>query len=407
MADTLLIHFKPDDIENVSWVFVDEHGKLTTKISHGPLSNISALARGRRATVLIDSSCLSLDSITMPSQNRQRQLQAVPFALEDNLAIDIEDMHFALGKKQADDLLPVISITKSLLDEAIEQFKQVEIFTTHMSADCLALPLEKNSWTILVTEDTALIKTENFNGQYCDREILPFIIPALLKNTESAPEKISFYHKDEDEHAADLLADVELSLNIKTYADHPLQVFSSNLQGTQELNILQGKYAAKREGSALLKPWKAVAAIASVLILLQLVYAGSEISQLDAKNLQLTMQIEKEFKRANPGARKFHNIKKRMERKLKELRGGGEKSDQVFLQILSEAAPVLSSNKNIDIQGIVYKSKRIDIDISADSLQALEAIKNKLAVKRKLKTILSTSVEKDKTRGKLRLEIQG
>ena len=113
MADTLLIHYKPCDVQNVSWVFVDEHGKLTSKLSHGPLSDISALAKGRRTTILIDSSCVNLESVNVPSQNRQRQLQAVPFALEDNLAVDIEDMHFALGKKQSNDLLPVISITKT------------------------------------------------------------------------------------------------------------------------------------------------------------------------------------------------------------------------------------------------------------------------------------------------------
>jgi len=200
---------------------------------------------------------------------------------------------------------------------------------------------------------------------------------------------------------------IDASISIKTYSEHPISIFALNLKDTLELNILQGDYAPTRESSTLLKPWKAVAAIAGVWIILQLVYAGFEIKQLEDKNLQLTHQIEKEFKRANPGARKFHNIKKRMERKLKELRGGGGKSDQVFLQILSEAAPVLSNNKNIDIRGIVYKGKHIDMDISADSLQTLETIKNKLAANRKIKIILSTSVEKNKTRGRLRLEVQG
>ncbi len=406
MADTLLIHFKPGSAQHASWAFVDEQGNLTTKPDSGSLSDITTLAKGCRTTVLIDSSCINLESVNVPSQNRQRQLQAVPFALEDNLAVDIEDMHFALGKKQADDLLPVISITRSLLDEILEQFKQSNIFISHLSADSLALPVAENSWTILLDTDSAIIKTDHFTGHYCDRDNLPVIISALIKKSEHPPENIIFFHQDNDQHAADLLASIDASISIKTYSEYPLTIFAPDLEDAHELNILQGDYAPKRESSALLKPWKSVAAIAGVWIILQLVYASIEINQLEEKNLQLTQQIEKEFKRVNPGARKFHNIKKRMERKLKELRGGGGKSDQVFLQILSEAAPVLSNNKNIDIRGIVYKGKHIDMDISADSLQTLEAIKNKLIAKRKIKTILSTSIEKNKTRGRLRLEIQ-
>jgi len=406
MPDTLLIHYKPYDTLHASWAFVNELGKLTTKLSRGPLSDISALAKGRRATILIDSSCFNFESVNVPSQNRQRQLQAVPFALEDNLAVDIENMHFALGNKQTDNLLPVVSITKTLLDETLEQFKQADIFTEHLSADCIALPIEKNSWTILVNEDSAIIKTDHFSGQYCDRDNLSIILLALFKKTENTPENITFYHEDNDEHAADLLANIDTSINIKTYSEHPMSIFALNLKDAHKLNILQGDYAPKRKSSVLLKPWKAAAAIASILIILQLVYASLEINQLQEKNLKLTHQIEKEFKRTNPGARKFHNIQKRMERKLKDLRGGGGKSGQVFLEILSEAASILSNNKNIDIRGIAYKDKHVDMDISADNLQTLEMIKNKLTAKRKIKTTLSTSVEKNKTRGRLRLEIQ-
>ncbi|MCW9014201.1 MAG: type II secretion system protein GspL [Gammaproteobacteria bacterium] len=407
MADTLLIHYRPCDAQQACWSFVDDKGNSTTKLGRGPLTDIGPLAKGRRATVLIDSSCLNLETVQVPSNNRQRQLQAIPFALEDKLAADIEDTHFALGKKQADENIPVITINKQLLEQVLDDFKQAGIFVEYLAADVLALPIEHNNWCVLFDGDSALIKTGRYTGHYCDRDNLPIVLATLLKQAVQQPESILLYHHADDIQATEPLADIDIGLSIRSYEQHPLSVFAQNFTSAQQLNILQGDYTAKREGSALLKPWKTVAALAAGWIILQLIYAGIEGKQLSIKNQQLTAQIENEFKRVNPGTRKFNNMRKRMERKLTELRGGGNDDEQTFLLLLSHASPAISSNKKVSIAAMAYRNKYIDMELQADSLQSLEAIKNQLASIRGIKTVLSTSVEKDKVSGRLRLEKQG
>ena len=171
--------------------------------------------------------------------------------------------------------------------------------------------------------------------------------------------------------------------------------------------MLQGKYAPRRKGSALLKPWKAVAALFASWLVVQLVYAGLQINQLQTSNQELTVQLEKEFKRAMPGARKFNNMQKRMERKLKELKGGaGDDQDDNFMHLLSASIPSIS-NQQIQIHGMVYNNKRIDMELQANSLQTLESMKSSLAANKNIKATLSTSIEKDKVIGRLRLERQG
>ena len=405
MAETLLINYKPH-LDHCYWTLINEQGECISQLSQGSLSDISSMAKGKHATVLLDAACLTLHKVNIPSQNRQRQLQAVPFALEEQLASDIEDMHFALGKKTSAQDLPVISINKSLLDTTLAAFKDAGIYIDLLSTDVLALPFVDNSWTIFIDEDNVLIKTDHDMGYYCDRNNLSVILANLLKK-RSTPESIHFYHKDDDTHAAELLSSIDISLNIKTYSSHPVEVFAHHLADARQANILQGEYTPKREGTVALLPWKSVAALVGLWILVQMLTASIESWQLEDKNLALTSQIEKEFKLANPAAKNFNNMQKRMQRQLQQLQNGGNDNAPLFLHILSNAAAAFNNKKSIQIQGIVFRSQYVDIDLQADSLKILDELKNELVVNRKLKVVMSTTVEKNKTRGRLRLEAQG
>ena len=406
MASSLLIHYRPCLGTKLSWVLSDDQGNLQSPITSGSLADVALIAKGQHTTVLIDASCTSIESVRIPSNNRQRQLQAVPYALEDSLASDIDELYFALGKKQADEQIPVVSIDRQLFQSTIDMFKQAGIFVETLSADCLALPLQADAWTVLVHGNSALIKTGPNMGHFCDRDILPSFVPALIEQAQQPPRSLLFYHDDNDAHAADLLSNLDIALSIQSYSDHPLQVFAANTSDARQLNMLQGKYAPRRESSALLQPWKSVAAVAAVWLLLQLIYAGFEIKQLQHKNQQLSVDIEQAFKRAIPGTRNYTNMQKRMERRLNELRGGGSSDEEAFLELLSGAAQSIDSEK-ITIHGMVYNNRHIDMELQAKSLQALESVKNKMNSIRNIKTTLSTSVENDKVKGRLRLERQG
>jgi general secretion pathway protein L len=406
MADTLLIHYRPSQADRLSWCLVDHSGR-PGEISQDSITELADVARGLRATVLIDASCTSIEAVRIPSNNRQRQLQAAPYALEDSLASDIDELYFALGKKQPDDYIPVVTIDRQLFQATLERFRQAGIFVDTMSADVLALPIEKDSWTILLNETGALIKTAASKGHFCDRDLLPTLLPVLFNQAQQPPQSLLFMHEERDDHATDLLGSVDVALHVQTYIEHPLSIFAGNLVDVGELNLLQGKFAPKREGSRLFRPWKSVAAAAAVWLILQLIYAGFEIKQLQYQNQQLTSEIEGEFKRAIPGTRNFSNMQKRMERRLQELRGGGSGDDEeAFLELLSSAA-LSFSNQPVTIHGLVYNNKHIDMELQASSLQQLESVKNKLSSIKNIKTTLSTSLEKDKVKGRLRLEKQG
>ena len=407
MIDNLLILYNPDNKDQAQWAFINEQG-TPGNLSYGSVSELGQIAKGHKATLLLDSSQINLTRVNIPSQNRKNQLLAIPFALEDALADDIEELHFASGNRQPDGNIPVITINRNLLDNIITDFKNAGVFIDTLSADVLTLPLNNNQWTLLLDSHRALIKTGSLSGHYCDLDILPVFLQTLINQQDKKPESILIYSSEQQPADLEQLNNIDIEIKPVISNQSAISVFSKNLSAAKQLNILQGPYAPRRESSGLLKPWKSVAAIFMAWICLQLIYAGFQTSQLKDKNLHLTGLIQKEFKKANPGTKKYNNMQKRMEQLLKQTRGDSSNNDnQLFLKLLSEAAPALSSNTKITINGMVYRNKFIDLDLQADSLQTLEAVKTRLAATPGLKIVMSTSVEKDKVKGRLRLEAQG
>jgi general secretion pathway protein L len=419
MSEFLIIHYKPSHESNLQyWAMgADNHPSIT--LGHGNLEELTAIARGKKVSVLIDAHYTSLNTVNIPSKSRSKQLQAVPFAMEDYLAEDIEDMHFALGKSHTENSstdgannLPVIAIKRSLLQQTINTFNEQQIHLEIISADSVALPGSSSNWSILLDEDSALIKINSSQAHSCDRENLPVILQALLhklsENEQVAPDTINYYYKEDDAEAETLLSECEIKIEPHCYKNHALEIFVQNLKTISSFNLLQGEFTPVRESNIWLKPWKSAAIAASVFLVLQLGNSTMLASQLEQKNLKLTRQIETEFKRAIPDSRNMTNMKIRVERRLNDLKGGGSGDNKNgFLQILSKVSPSLTEQGKVDIQAAVFRNNYIDVDLTAKSLQDIENIKNKLAAIPGIKTVLSTTVEKDSIKGRLRLESKG
>jgi len=404
MPETLLIHYSSAQ-QPVSWLLLNEKGAISCAPQQAQINELKSHSSGRKVVLLFNSAYLTVESADIPGNNRNRQLQAVPYALEDKLASDIDEMHFALGTKQDDRNLPVIVINQSQLEACLLALQEADIVADKILADVLCLPFTDNTISILIQHDSVLIKTSTNRGFYCDRINLVHVLPSLITDKIN---DLNIIHHKSDAALNDEFSEYELNINKHSYNESALEIFAANVNQADQINLLQGRYAPQRAQSIFWQHWKSVAALVGVWIILQLTNAQIESHQLVEKNLQLTAKIERVFKKANPGTRKYNNMRKRMERRLKALQSGGrDNNDEVFLKLLADTAHVLSQQKQLNILAMVYRNQHIDIELSADSLQTLETVKNQLSQQINIKSVLSTSVEKGKVSGRLRVEQQG
>jgi general secretion pathway protein L len=400
MADSLLIHYRADGTLHVAPL--NDHGKLRDAPAQLSLEELAEKYADSQATLLIDSALLHSARISLPGNNRQRQIKAAPYALEDQLACDIEELHFTLGKREADNLIAVVCINKALLKNLLLKLNTAGIHVNAACPDLLALPLSDQQWTILIDSQNAYIKISSQSGYFCERHNLPLILPALLKQSTIAPQTLLIITQAEDD-ISELFAGTDLPRITQNFSSSLLNIFATHLHDARSMNLLQGELSIKRTTSLQWRIWRIAAIAAVTWLVLKLLLAGLEIQMLNHINMQLTANIETEFKRIFPDAKKFSGMQSRVKNRLKQLRGGEDDSQELFLQILADAAPALTTD-GLTIQGIAYRERHIDLELQANTLQILEAAKSRLDTIPGLKSVLSTSVEKDKVRARLRID---
>jgi len=416
MSDTLLIHYNIEHPHQATWAQCNDAGELTGRITTGSLDELSAIADRQHAIVLLNSQCLHINQLQLPTQNIQKMLRAVPYAIEEFIAEDIDDFHFVIAKNKHDSSTAVVGIDKSALKNIIQIFQDANITVDKIIPDalCLAADAEGRQWVCLNYGDDSYLQTDTLNGMVFSNDIFPYVMTSKLKeedDSEAMPEKILLFCEQENPEAFAQLAienDNIETINI-VYNTHPLVVFCAHYRQAMPLNLLQNKFKPKRKTSGYWHHWRLAASIAAAWLVLHLGLAGFQLAQLQDKNNITSAQIENIYKKTFPDSRKIVNPRVQMEQKLKELKNISGNSSNGILFLLAESFGTLSQDKiNITLQSLTFRNNRMDIGLDSTNLQAIENLNKTLNSNSKIKSeITSSSSEKDKVKGNLRIEGRG
>ena len=413
--ETLFVQLNPDH-ESAQWLVLNAEDKPQATIRQGPISSLKEFTRQRRVVCTLSSNDIFITNVALPHSRNQRKLhQAIPYALEDELAEDIGLLHFAVGKAPAaststtDDakssmtMVPVAIINKSKLRAWLDTLEQAGIKPHVLLPDILTVPMKNQSgWNVLLNGNVVLLRTGPFTGFTCDPENLPILLDSALNQSEgSHPEHIHILSHNSNISEIKLEND---AIDIET-TETEQEWISSLARGyskTTLINLLQGEFSFREEYGKLLKPWLIPGILLGVLVSLGL---GGKIMQ----NIQLNNQLEEldaniiqVYKQVFPNSRNATEPRRQLEDKLKQL-GGSNTSKSDFLSLLHPAAKHIIANETAAIESITFNGDRLDIDITVKEVAQMDALKQTIEKEQLTVEINSISAEGDKVSGQLRI----
>jgi len=370
-------HIEPGmDPDLVSWVFVDEHGQMGD-INQGSLDEISEDRLGLKIIVIVPGNDITLSSAQVPTKNKKRLAIALPFALEDQLIDDVEDLHFAIGDSNEQGVTYCAIVDSAKMDHWVNQLTQFGIQANFMVPDILAVPYMDGSWSLLIEDNVVLVRTGAQSGFSFEIENAEVLLSMLLQeNSDNPPEQLYVYKYDDETGGSLDLSGLQLQIqeDICVFNMLPL-VQGLNLNNA--INLLQGDYSRREQLGKIWRPWLPAAAMLAGLVFLQLAMTTTTYFQLKSQSVELQSKIIQTYRSTFPKAKRIVNPRVQMERKLKSLRGGiGESSSA--LGLLSSAATVLKSTAGLTIKSLRYKDGKLNVDLIIKDLQTLDKIKLEL-----------------------------
>src|SRR6516164_900233 len=159
MSDWLLLRLPRADTELATWLVVDARGAPLSPPQSGPLALAAARVTGRRVCVLVGGADVLLAQPEVPVKAGAKLQQLVPYALEEHLAEDIEDLQFALGKRSHESTrVPVAVVARALLDQWLSIVRGGGIEPDAVYADSELLPQNPGQAVALLEADTVSVR---------------------------------------------------------------------------------------------------------------------------------------------------------------------------------------------------------------------------------------------------------
>ena len=282
MADTLIIRLAPDQQGLIDWLLVDDQGQVKTPVQQGAPS-AAIVASARRTVVLVPGTEVSLQEARVPGRNRQRVLRAIPFALEEQLADDVDRLHFAPGASLGEDIYPVVVVERERMDGWAALLLEHGITADQMVPDILAVP-QIEGWSLVPDEGRVLVRSGAYSGFACDTESLDALV-ALFAAREQLPETARVF--------GGTVLDIEgVDVELDDSQLQTLDVLARGWAQGPVIDLLQGAYSRREEWGRLVKPWKATAALFLVCLVLAGTTTGINYYYLSQQQQQLGAEIE-------------------------------------------------------------------------------------------------------------------
>jgi general secretion pathway protein L len=380
MAEWFLLKIAREPDLDATFMVADESGRVVTPAQSGPLAQGASLATGRRACVLVPAAEVLLTEADVPVKSGTKLQQVVPYALEEQLAEDIDRLHFAIGRRAPDSSgVPTAVVSRALLERWLEALKAQAIALEAMYVDAELLPDNPGQAVALLEGDDALLRTPGS---------LPVVLPvdsladALMSTGEASPEPrgLVLYATpaEWERHRSGIESVRERfeSVKVQLLAGGALPLFAQQLPGTTAINLLQGAYAPKSALATGWRAWRAAALLAIALFGLHVVGKAVELGSLRRVERGIEQSMEQTFRQAMPGEQSAVDARRRMDQRLQALRGGASSSG--LLAALGALAQARANIPGATVQSLSYREGALDLRMVAPDAETLDRLSQSL-----------------------------
>jgi general secretion pathway protein L len=380
MTETLVIRLRASGDAPASWLIVDANGARSGNVQSGPVADALALSQGRRTVVVLPAADVTLARPDLPPvRGAARIAQAVPFALEEHLASDIDNLHFAVGTRDAaSSATPVAIIARSSLERWQAVWDAAGIHPDAAYAESSLIPSAPNALVLALDEGSLFVSRPQEATYALDAEPLPLALDLALGELSETGEHVTFYVNAADyeahKEAVEGLRARTATLQVKLLPDGLLPLLATQMPTARAINLLQGAYAAPSSFGSQLKQWRVPAALAVATLVAFIGVQGFKLWQLNAAEKQLDAQIQSTFSQILPGQ---PVVDPRAQIQGVLARAGGGHS--ALLPAISLLAQAIAQAPTTRVEGMSYRAGVLELRVLAPNVETLDVIKQTMS----------------------------
>lgn len=384
MAEYLVIRLGSAPDKGVSWITVDDGGTRKGAPSRGSLAEAAAQAGERDVIVLVPSASVLSTTVDLPIRGGSRLLATLPYALEEQLADDVDQLHFAAGTRREDDLLPVAVASLEAMNGWLETLSGAGIVPRRLVAESSGLAKIPGTLSMLLGDGEVMFN-DGEDTAFVLQGVSPLealTIAGVMNSDRREAGHLLVYCEPEDEQRfADdwrVLRKELASVDINLLPDGVLPRLAVTVASGRGVNLLQGRYGPRSDLRALFHPWRYAAILFLALGAVAIGTKAADLFRLNRDEAALMAQFKEEYRQIRPDDTREIvdpiSIVNSLRRSV-----GAPVASGVFLPSLQQLGMALQQHSGAQIEAISYRAGVIDVRLTAPDVATLDNIQRSVS----------------------------
>lgn len=336
-------------------IVLSDQGNCLQPLQERTFSEIRALQADCETWVVLPTELASLYTVELPWLGDKKARTALPFALEDQLAEPLSNLHFAFDKHYYQNNRYLVAvIAKSQLDALIDQLHEAKLEYQVLTLDWFSL----ESGEACLSETRLLINQSDFQGA----------ISASLASVY-----LSTHTELEPWAAKDSLKLANIPTkpsNTETIAEF----LALKLNQRPVINFCQGEYQLTGDADRIKKGYWLAGLAVLIWFLSFIVFEVIKIHRLNTHMTAADQQIAKIYKEFFPEAKQVISPKFRVKQLIDGKSGSAHSA---FWRLMTQLAKAHRQHQ-VTIEQLHFQSNQLNLTVSAPDFAGLEGLQNQL-----------------------------
>ena len=390
------------------WLCVDPTGRPLGPVTAGALEDAVESARGRRLVVLVPGADVALAEPEIPLK-AGRLLQAVPFALEESLAGDVESLHFAICRPR-DGRVPTAAVERERLSGWLATLTASGLSPEALYSEAMVLPANPAHTVVVLDGERLLARPPGSTGLVLDVEPLDAALKllGLPPPPGSDPAHVLVYASEADfERQRTTLEALKASvetLNVQLLTDGVLPLLAAGAAAQAPINLLQGAYAPRGDWGGQWPRWRLAASLAAAFLALHVgtqaygyFHLRAEERKLDAELLAVAREALPDI--TNPA--RLPNLRAVAEGRVRALAAAGHGG---LLGTLGVVAQAMGQAPNTTLSTVNYREGTTELTLEAPDVGALDRFQQSISSQGLSAAMQGTTQKESRYQGHLQVK---
>ncbi len=347
-----------------SWVITGADGGRLGPVATGSLADAAPVARERPVVVVAPGSSITLARPELPIRSGAKLAQVVPYAMEESLAGEVEQFHFAIGAPDAAGGTLVAALRREEMRGWLGALAAAGIEPLAVVPDTFCVP--DNPGKIVAVIDAGLLLVRMPGGLPVALDAEPLTESFTLAGLEGEDRHVQLYVSQEDwqrsREMIEALREVTGSLDLQVLPDGALPLLAAAAVKPGALSLLQGEFARRTGWRAEWQRWRVAAALAVAALALLIGVRGYDLVHLHGEQKRLDAAIDQAARIALPGVERLDDPRAQVQQRLA---GAGAADPAGLLGQLAAVAGALAGAPGPKLASLGWRERSLELQVTA------------------------------------------